>query len=56
MDKEKVSDLFATHGFRIVDMKEMNGLIYFHSQNVSKKTEAISTKSIMCASIIPLKS
>ena len=36
MDKDKVSDLFENYGFRILDMKEINGITYFHSQNVKK--------------------
>lgn len=37
MDKNKVSDLFENHGFRILDMKEINGITYFHSRNVKRK-------------------
>lgn len=36
MDKGKVSDLFENHGFRILDMKEINGITYFHSRNVKR--------------------
>ena len=37
MDKIRFSDLFENHGFRILDMKEINGITYFHSRNVKRK-------------------
>lgn len=34
MDKNEVSEVLERNGFRVVDMKEINGLTYFYSQNV----------------------
>ena len=34
MDKKDVSDLLGKHGFKIIDMTEMNGLTFFYSQTV----------------------
>lgn len=34
MDSRKVSLLLNTHGFRIVEMKEIDGLAYFYSRNM----------------------
>jgi len=39
MDKKDVSKLLGKYGFRIIDMTEMNGLIYFYSQRVSHHLE-----------------
>ena len=33
MDKNDVSKLFESHGFKVVDMTEINGQIYFRTQN-----------------------
>ena len=34
MDKKDVSDLLEKHGFKIIDMTEMNGLTFFYSQTI----------------------
>ncbi len=34
MDRDNVANLFTTYGFRIMNMKEINGLTYFHIQNI----------------------
>ena len=34
LDKKDVTDLLAKHGFRVVDIREMNELILFYSQTV----------------------
>ena len=34
MNKDEVSELLERNGFKTIDMKEMNGLTYFYSQNV----------------------
>jgi len=39
MDKKDVSKLLGRYGFRIIDMTEMNGLIYFYSQRVNQPQE-----------------
>jgi len=39
MDKKDVSELLEKNGFKVVDMKEMNGLTYFYSQNVRQPIE-----------------
>jgi hypothetical protein len=36
MNKNKVSEILESYGFKIINMTEMNGLTYFCSQNVSK--------------------
>ena len=38
MDKKDVSDLLEKHGFKIIDMTEMNGLTFFYSQTLPPKT------------------
>jgi len=35
MNKNEVTELLERNGFKTIDMKEMNGLTYFISQNVS---------------------
>lgn len=37
MSKNEVLELLEKHGFKIVDMTEMNGLTYFYSQNVQNR-------------------
>lgn len=39
MDKKDVSKLLGKYGFRVIDMTEMNGLIYFYSERVSQHRE-----------------
>lgn len=39
MNKKKVLKLLGKYGFKVVDMTEMNGLIYFYSQNVRQPLE-----------------
>jgi hypothetical protein len=39
MDKKDVSKLLGRYGFRVIDMTEMNGLIYFYSQRISQPLE-----------------
>lgn len=34
MDKKEASELLESHGFKVIDMTDMNGLTYFYSQNV----------------------
>jgi hypothetical protein len=36
MNKNEVIELLERNNFRIVDMKEKNGLTYFYSQNISR--------------------
>jgi hypothetical protein len=36
LDRSKVSELLNTHGFKVDDMTEMNGLTYFYSKNLSR--------------------
>jgi len=36
MNKNKVSEILESYGFKIINMTEMNGLTYFCSQNVCK--------------------
>jgi hypothetical protein len=38
MNKNKVSGILESYGFKIINMTEMNGLTYFCSQNVRKPT------------------
>ena len=42
MDKNKVTEILKRNGFKIVDMTEMNGLIYFCSQKVCQQVELIA--------------
>ncbi len=37
MDKKEVSELLSTHGFKIVDMTEIEGTTYFYSQNIRRQ-------------------
>jgi len=37
ISKNQVHELLESHGFRIVDMKEINGLTYFYSLNARKE-------------------
>lgn len=37
MDKKEVSELLSTHGFKIVDMSEIEGTTYFYSQNIRRQ-------------------
>jgi hypothetical protein len=37
MDKKEVSALLEKHGFKIIDMTEMNGLTFFYSKTVPQK-------------------
>jgi hypothetical protein len=39
MNKNKVSAILESHGFKIINMTEMDGLTYFCSQNVSKSAK-----------------
>jgi hypothetical protein len=39
LDKNEVFEILETNGFKIVNMKEMNGLTYFYSQCVPKPIE-----------------
>ena len=39
MNKNKVSEILESYGFKIINMTEMNGLTYFCSQNVSKPAD-----------------
>jgi hypothetical protein len=34
MNKKYVSDLLEKHGYKVIDMSEINGLTFFYSQNV----------------------
>jgi hypothetical protein len=36
MDRNKVTEILESYGFKIINMTEMNGLTYFCSQNVKK--------------------
>jgi hypothetical protein len=36
MDKKDVSELLGKHGFKIIDMTEINGLTFFYSRSVRK--------------------
>lgn len=39
LDRKDVSKLLGKYGFRVIDMTEMNGLIYFYSQRVGQHLE-----------------
>jgi hypothetical protein len=39
IDKDDVARLLEKYGFKVIDMKEMNGLTYFYSRNVSQHVE-----------------
>lgn len=39
MDRKDVSKLLGKYGFRVIDMTEMNGLIYFYSHRISQPQE-----------------
>jgi len=39
MTRNEVSEILKTHGFKVVDMTEMNGLTFFYSQNVRCPSE-----------------
>jgi hypothetical protein len=39
MNKASVSEMLESYGFKIINMTEMDGLIYFCSQNVKKQSE-----------------
>ncbi len=39
MNKKDVSELLGKYGFKVIDMTEINGLIYFYSRNVRKPVE-----------------
>lgn len=36
IDRKDFSKLLESHGFKVVDMTEINGLTYFRSQNISR--------------------
>jgi hypothetical protein len=36
MNRDKVSQILDAHGFKITNMTEMNGLVYFCSRKVGK--------------------
>ena len=36
MSERLVTSMLSVHGFKVIDMTELNGLTYFHSQKVSK--------------------
>jgi len=36
MSEGLVTSMLSVHGFKVIDMTELNGLTYFHSQKVSK--------------------
>jgi hypothetical protein len=37
IDKKDISKLLESHGFEIIDMREINGLTYFRSQNNGRR-------------------
>jgi hypothetical protein len=39
MDKKYVTELLEKCGFKVIDMTEMNGLVFFYSQNVRQPVE-----------------
>lgn len=39
LDEKELSQRLKKFGFRVVDMTEMNGLIFFYSQNIRQATE-----------------
>lgn len=39
IDKENVSGLLESNGFKIIDMTEINGLTYFRTQNIGSSVE-----------------
>jgi hypothetical protein len=43
LNKKEVSELLLSHGFKVVDMTEMNGIIYFYSQNVRQHVELMAS-------------
>jgi hypothetical protein len=38
IDGRDISRLFESHGFKVVDMTEINGLTYFRTQNLNRTT------------------
>jgi hypothetical protein len=36
MSERRVTSMLSVHGFKVIDMTELNGLTYFHSQKVKK--------------------
>jgi hypothetical protein len=42
MDKKYVSEMLQKNGFKIVDMTEMNELVYFCSRHIVKPGESKS--------------
>lgn len=40
LNKNEVSEILETHGFTIINMKEMDGLTYFYAQNISSPVES----------------
>jgi hypothetical protein len=38
IDGKNISKLFESHGFKVVDMTEINGLTYFRTQNLNRST------------------
>jgi hypothetical protein len=38
IDRRDISKLFESHGFKVVDMTEINGLTYFRTQNLNRTT------------------
>jgi hypothetical protein len=34
LSEESVALMLGVHGFKVIDMKEVNGLTFFHSQKV----------------------
>lgn len=38
IDGKNISKLFESHGFKVVDMTEINGLTYFRTQNLNLST------------------
>jgi hypothetical protein len=39
MDKKDARRLLETHGFKVIDMTEINGLTYFRAQNLRRSVE-----------------
>ena len=40
LNKNEVSEILETHGFKIINMKEMDGLTFFYAQNISNPVES----------------
>jgi hypothetical protein len=40
LSKNEVTEILETHGFKVINMKEMDGLTYFCAQNIPRQVES----------------